>query len=64
MSDVREELKKEVCGIEDATALGKVEAFVRGMKAERAIAERADYEGLEPPVSSSSPEQERKTHED
>ena len=64
MSDVREELKKEVCGIEDAAALGKVEAFVLGMKAEKEIAERADREELKPPSSPSSPEKKRKTHAD
>ena len=37
MSDVREELKKEIRSIEDAATLGKVESFVQGMKARKDI---------------------------
>lgn len=37
MGDVREELKKEIRSIEDAATLGKVEAFVRGMKVQKDI---------------------------
>lgn len=37
MDDVREELKREVLCIDDSAMLGKVEAFVRGMQAEKEI---------------------------
>lgn len=37
MSDVREELKKEIRSIEDTATLGKVESFVQGMKARKDI---------------------------
>ena len=40
MGDIREELKDEVQRIDDQTVLGKVEAFVLGMQAEKAIERR------------------------
>ena len=53
MGYAREELNEEIRSIEDAATLGKVEAFVRGMKAERAIAERGGDEKLELSASQS-----------
>lgn len=47
MGDIREELKDEVRRIDDQTVLGKVEAFVLGMQAEKTIERRSLEAALE-----------------
>lgn len=48
MGDIHEELKDEVRCIDDQTALGKVEAFVLGMRAEKTLERRLLEIALEP----------------
>lgn len=47
MGDIREELKDEVRRIDDQTVLGKVEAFVLGMQAEKTIGRKPLEAALE-----------------
>lgn len=47
MGDIHEELKDEVRRIDDQTVLGKVEAFVLGMRAEKTIERRPLEAALE-----------------